>query len=279
MTEPVTVRRALAQAGLVPVDAQVLLAHIVGESRAWLGAHGDDRLTPQQMAAFFALSKRRHAGEPVAYLTGIREFWGLALKVCPAVLIPRPETETLVELALRHLPLDRAVRVLDLGTGSGAIALAIAKERPQVAMTAIDASDTALAVAHDNARRLGITNVTWLRSDWYAALPPPPAGAAFDLIVSNPPYIAAHDVHLQEGDLRFEPATALTPGADGLTALRCIVTGARRHLRPGGVLAVEQGFDQSDAVQRLFRDAGFAAVGSVRDLAGIARVTHGCGPG
>ena len=209
---PATVRAALAQSGLVPVDAQVLLAHALGVNRAWLIAHAADPLPAASAAAFLALAKRRRDGEPVAYLTGIREFWGLPLAVTPAVLIPRPETETLVELALARLPPDRPVSVLDLGTGSGAVALAIARERPRARVVATDVSPDALAVARDNARRLGIANVAFLRSDWYEALP---AESRFDAVVSNPPYVRAGDPHLGEGDLRFEPAAALSPGGDG----------------------------------------------------------------
>lgn len=266
-----TVRQALAQSGLVPVDAQVLLAHAVGRDRAWLVAHRDDSLTRAQAEAFFALAKRRRAGEPVAYLTGTREFWGLPLAVTPAVLIPRPETETLVELALEWLPRDGAPRVLDLGTGSGAIALAIAKERPNARVVAADASADALAVALDNRARLGLRNVEFVESDWYAEL----GDANFDLIVSNPPYIAARDPHLAEGDLRFEPAAALAAGVDGLSALRTIVAGAPARLAPGGALVVEHGYDQSERVQGLLREAGFTGIVARRDLAVIPRVAGG----
>jgi release factor glutamine methyltransferase len=272
----VTVRRALAQCGLVPVDAQVLLAHTLGRDRAWLVAHADDVLDPVPAGAFFALAMRRRDGEPVAYLTGAREFWGLPLAVTPAVLIPRPETETVVEVALARLPGDRDVRVLDLGTGSGAIALALAHERPRARVVATDVDPAALAVARSNAERLGIGNVDFLTSHWYAALPP--AAPPFDLIASNPPYVAAGDVHLGEGDLRFEPARALTPGGDGLDALRAIVAGALARLVSGGALVVEHGYDQADAVRALFVAAGFVDVTAARDLAGIARACFGTKP-
>jgi release factor glutamine methyltransferase len=263
----VRVREALAQSGLVPVDAQVLLAHAVARDRAWLVAHRDDDLPKAEADAFFALAKRRRDGEPVAYLTGVREFWGLPLRVTNAVLVPRPETETLVELALEWIPRDAVARVLDLATGSGAVALAIAHERPQARIVASDISAAALAVARDNAARLGLSNVAFVESDWWGAIE-----GSFDAIVSNPPYVSAGDPHLAEGDVRFEPRTALVPPGDALSALRVIVANARPRLSPGGALAVEHGFDQSEAVQGLLRDAGFTQVVVRRDLAGIPRV-------
>ena len=266
-----TVRQALAQSGLIPVDAKALLAQVLGCNRAWLAAHETDMMTKARAEAFAALCRRRREGEPVAHLVGSREFWGLMLSVTPDVLIPRPETETLVEFALSKLSGDRAVRVLDLGTGSGAIALALAHDRPNAAVTATDRSDAALSVARDNARRLGLSNVEFAAADWYAGAPPGP----WDLIASNPPYIGAIDPHLQEGDLRFEPVSALSPGVDGYAALRTIITGARERLLPGGWLAVEHGHDQSDAVRTLFRDAGFSDITALRDLAGITRVVAG----
>ena len=272
MAAGLTVSGALAQSGLVPLDAQVLLAHVVGRDRAWLVAHGGDALSREPQDAFLALARRRREGEPVAYLTGTREFWGLPFAVSPAVLIPRPETETLVELALVRLPKDRDVRVLDLGTGSGAIALAIAHERPRALLPATDASAAALDVARDNARRLGLANVEFALSDWYDGLAP---GGVFDLIASNPPYIGAADPHLTEGDVRFEPARALTPGGNGTAALARIVAGARERLVPGGSLVVEHGYDQSDAVRAMFAAAGFVEIVTVRDLAGIPRVAGG----
>ena len=274
MTPP-TVRQALAQCSLVPLEAQMLLAHVLRVDRAWLRAHEEEVLSRQKATTFFSLARRRHDGEPVAYLTGFREFWGLTLSVTPNVLIPRPETETLVEQVLRRLPSERDVRVLDLGTGSGAIALALARERPKSQIVATDVSEAALQVARANARRLGAFNVEFTLADWYEhdalTAPAPP----FDAIVSNPPYIAAGDSHLAQGDVRFEPMAALTSGADGLAALRTIVAGASVRLAPGGFLAVEHGYDQSQAVRELLAEAGFVDIDAVRDLAGIQRVALG----
>jgi len=266
-----TVAQTLAQCGLVPGDAHVILAHVLGKNRAWLAAHPEDRLMPRQTNEFSALARRRREGEPVAYLTGIREFWGLALAVTPAVLIPRPETEALVEFALSVLPLDRQTRVLELGTGSGAIALALAHERPHAQLLGTDLSRTALAVAQDNAQRLALSNVRFVVSDWYASVP----GGEWDLIVSNPPYVSPEDPHLSEGDLRFEPVMALTADGAGLAALQAIIAGAFPRLVRGGWLIVEHGFDQSAAVQALFQSAGFAQLTRRRDLAGIARIVAG----
>jgi len=264
-----TVRQALTQAGLVPIDAQVLLAHVLRVGRAWLVAHATDALAPCDVEAFFALARRRRDGEPVAYLIGTREFFGLSFAVDRSVLIPRPETETLVECALRALPPERPLRVLDLGTGSGAIALAIAHERPHVEVIGVDASDAALAVAIRNAQRMKLANVRWLQSDWYEGLD---GSGPFDLIASNPPYVADSDPHLAEGDLRFEPAGALRAGPDGLTELRTVVAGAPARLVAGGTLVVEHGFDQAEAVRALVAAAGLAEPRIVRDLAAIPRV-------
>jgi release factor glutamine methyltransferase len=274
VTGEFTIRRVLEGSGLVPLDAQVLLAHVLGRDRTWLAAHATDVVPRAEAETFFALAKRRREGEPIAHLTGVREFWGLPLAVSPAVLIPRPETEAVVELALARLPLDRGLAVLDLGTGSGAIALAIARERPRAQVVATDASAGALAVARANARRLGIANVEFVEADWFAGI----GATRFDLIAANPPYVEAHDPHLNEGDLRFEPRAALTPGGDGLGALRIIAGGARAFLASGGTLVVEHGYDQSDAVRALFSDAGFTDIVAVRDLAGIPRVVAGRAP-
>ena len=280
----ISVRTAQAQSGLVPIDSRVLLAHVLGVDRAWLVAHADDVLDAAQAATFFALANRRRAGEPVAYLTGRREFWGLELAMTPAVLVPRPETETLVELALAVLPSDRPLRVLDIGTGSGAIAFALAHERPLARVLATDVSTPALDVARQNAARLAAANVHFLHADLYAGLAAQvadagghrhPPGPPFDLIVSNPPYVASADPHLGQGDLRFEPLSALVSGPDGLDALRVIIAGAPAHLLPGGVLAVEHGHDQAEAVRELLALAGFAEITSARDLAGIVRAARG----
>lgn len=273
MADRLTVRQALTQAGVAPIDAQVLLAQVLDVERAWLIAHAADLLARSQVERFFSLARRRRDGEPVAYLTGAREFWGLSLAVDRSVLIPRPETETLVECALRWLRADRPLRVADLGTGSGAIALAIAHERPRADVVGTDRSAAALAVARKNADRMKLANVRWLQSDWYAELPAD--DARFDLIASNPPYVAEGDAHLGEGDPRFEPRAALCAGADGLSALRVIIGGARERLVAGGALVVEHGYDQADAVRDLMLCAGLSGVESLRDLAGIPRVATG----
>jgi len=253
------------------LDAELLLAHALGTPRARLYAWPEHEPDATERSAFEQLVDARARGEPIAYLTGRREFWSLDLAVTPDVLIPRHETELLVALALERIPRDRLFRVADLGTGSGAIALAIARERPLARVTATDASAGALDVARGNAARLGIGNVAFAGGDWFAAL----GDACFDAIVSNPPYIAADDVHLAEGDLRFEPAAALASGADGLDAMRRIVAGAPAHLTDAGVLLLEHGFDQSARVRALLDAAGFENVASVCDNGGHERVTLG----
>ena len=252
-------------------DAEALLLHVLGQLRSWLFAHADDVLDTDVQATFEALVARRAAGEPVAYLTGRRGFWTLELEVTPATLIPRPETELLVELALERLPRDMACRVADLGTGSGAIALAIASERPQAQVVATDASADALAVARRNAQRQGFGNVRFVQGDWLAPL----AGERFALIVSNPPYIEAADPHLARGDLRYEPAAALASGADGLDDIRRIIADAPAHLEAGGWLLFEHGWNQGDAARALLREAGYAQVFTAQDLEARDRVSGG----
>jgi release factor glutamine methyltransferase len=253
------------------LEAQILLCHVIQQPRAWLAAHDRDPLPPEQAAAFDALLQRRLGGEPIAYILGEREFYSLAFKVTPAVLIPRPETELLVELALERLPADRSVRVLDLGTGSGAVAVTLALHRPQAEVVAVDRSAAALEVALENAQRLGAGNLRLILSNWYSAL----GGEKFDLIVSNPPYIAAADPHLTQGDVRFEPPAALASGADGLDDIRAIIRGAIVHLKPGGWLLFEHGYDQAAICRGLLAQACFGQVASATDLAGIARVSYG----
>lgn len=253
------------------VDREYLLAHVLGCSRGWLYAHPEAPVSTEAAARYHALLMRRAAGEPVAYLTGRQGFWSLDLEVSPAVLIPRADTEVLVEQALLRLPVTATATVADLGTGSGAVALAIAKERPHTQVVATDLSAAALRIAQSNARRLGLGNVRFCQGDWLAPL----AGERFDLIVSNPPYIAGDDPHLAQGDLRFEPMLALASGPDGLAALRAIVTHAPAHLRPGGWLLLEHGWQQGEAVRALLHAAGFRDVASVCDLEQRERVTFG----
>lgn len=253
------------------IEVQCLLQHVLNATRAYLLAHPERSLNDVEQARYNKLLQRRLLGEPIAYLLGEREFFGLTLKVTPATLIPRPETELLVELALQRIPELQQCRVLDLGTGSGAIALAIAYNRPQATVLAGDASAAALAVARENVQRLGIANVTLMQCDWFSAL----ATQRFNLIVSNPPYIAAADPHLSRGDVRFEPASALASGEDGLRDIRQIVSQAQTHLERGGWLLLEHGYDQAAQARELLQHEGFVEVFSARDLAGIERVSGG----
>ncbi len=273
------IHQALAQAqaaGLERLDAQRLLQYLLGQGRAWLLAHDDHSLTDEQVAAWSALVARRAAGEPLAYLTGEREFHGLALQVNPAVLVPRPDTETLVDWALSLLAGALAgtaqPQVADLGTGSGAIALAVKHGCPRAALRASDASSAALDVARANGQRLGLA-VSWLQGSWWQ-----PYGApALDLALSNPPYIAAGDTHLPA--LRHEPISALVPpGGDGLASLQAIIGGAAPHLAPNGWLLLEHGFDQADAVAALLQGAGYLDVQHRLDLGGHRRCTGGRWP-
>jgi release factor glutamine methyltransferase len=253
--------------GLPLLEAQVLAAHALGLARAALLADGQRVLDAEAARRVERLFLRRRAGEPVAYLTGEREFYGLSLKITPDVLIPRPETELLVDLALERLP-NRAGRVLDLGTGSGAIAVALAHAAPDAEVVAVEASRAAVAIARENAARHGV-GIRFVDSEWFAGL----VGERFDVIVSNPPYVAAGDSHLGEGDLRFEPRTALAAGPDGLDAIRAIVAGANSHLVAGGWLLFEHGFDQAERCRSLLAMYGYAGITSWPDLAGITRVS------
>lgn len=263
-----------ARAKLAPAEARLLLAHVLGRPLAWLFAHDDEVLDEAALLAFASLAARRAGGEPVAYLLGHREFYGREFAVSRAVLIPRPETELLVDLARRKVGAGntaiQALRILDLGTGSGCIAITLALEIPRAEVTAADASAEALVVAQANAERHG-AKLRLLQSDWYAAL----AGERFDLIVSNPPYIAAGDPHLAEGDLRHEPPSALASGGDGLDAIRHIVAAASAHLTERGQLWFEHGYDQAGAARELLLAAGFTGIEQHADLAGIIRVSGG----
>ena len=268
------------------IEVQGLLQAVLQVPRAWLLTHPEQLLSAAQHAQFTVLFERRLNGEPLAYLLGEREFYGLVFKVSPATLIPRPETELLVELALQRIssssPLPQAgeggrqagrgtFRVLDLGTGSGAIALSIAHARPDIEVVAVDASAAALEVAQFNVQRLGLGNVRLLQSDWFDAL----QDQRFDIIVSNPPYVAADDAHLKQGDLRFEPCTALASGADGLDDIRHICAKAKAHLNPEGWLLLEHGYNQATQVRALLQQSGFEEIFSARDLAGVERVSGG----
>jgi release factor glutamine methyltransferase len=290
------------------LDARLLLQHVLNVNHAWLIAHADETLTPNQLSTFEARLQRRLNGEPIAHILGSREFFGLPLKVTSDTLIPRPDTETLVEAALSKISLGeinphtsfprerepiengkidsrfrgndeisgisettQALRILDLGTGTGAIALAIAKNCPLAHVTAVDFSESALAIAKENAENLAIHNVAFLHSHWFSAL----NNKRFDVIVSNPPYIAENDPHLSQGDLRFEPKSALTSGVDGLDDIRHIIEQAPQHLNPNGWLLLEHGYDQAKAVAELLVQAHFKEIGHGLDLAGIQRVTFG----
>ena len=261
---------AWARAQIDPMDARVLLRHVLQCPAARLVAWPEQRLEAADWAQFQALVARRVAGEPVAYLTGTREFFGREFLVTPAVLIPRPDTELLVELALAHLAGVRGARVLDLGTGSGALAVTLALEFDNADITAVDRSREALWVAMANAARLG-ASVSFVQSDWFGAL----EDEVFELIVANPPYVAAADPHLEQGDVRFEPRTALAAGPQGLDDLAEIVAAAPARLVAGGWLFLEHGYDQASAVRGLLTDAGFAAIASWKDIAAIERVSGG----
>ncbi len=291
-------------------EARRLLASLTGQPLTWFMAHGDDPADPDLAARFQALAERRRAGEPLAYLLGQQEFYGRPFAVSPAVLIPRADTETLVETALEQLARLRRQRhavplsLLELGTGSGIIAITLALEAPDTEVHAVERSAEALVVAQQNAKTLGADRIHWHAGSWWQALayptdgneatenaataaqttspitarqghPTEPPARRFDLIVSNPPYIAAHDHHLQQGDLRFEPPQALVAGPDGLDDLRIIIGGTPAHLTPNGWLLLEHGYDQGAPVQALLRDAGFADVFTRRDLAGQPRVSGG----
>jgi release factor glutamine methyltransferase len=255
-------------------EAEILLAHALGRTRTWMYTWPEHVLTDAEWEAYQQLLARRSKGEPVAHIIGRREFWSLDLAVNAHTLIPRHETEVLVEQALARIPLDAAWRIADLGTGSGAVALAIASERPRCSIVATDRNPAALAVARDNAAHYRFRNVEFREGSWFEPL----HGEHFMMILSNPPYIAADDPHLAQGDLRFEPHSALVSGIDGLEDLRLLTAGAGDYLHSGGWLLLEHGFDQGEAVRQLLSNHGFLDVASVRDALGHERVSLGCCP-
>lgn len=265
---------AAARGKLLAAEARLLLGHVLQRPAVWLLAHDDAELEEEQLALFASLCARRRGGEPVAYLIGRREFYGREFQVAPGVLIPRPETELLVDAVRAKVGAGGTApapfRILDLGTGSGCIAISLALECPGCEVVAIDASAAALSIARTNAEHLG-AEVRFVASDWFSAL----AGESFDVIVSNPPYIAAADGHLAQGDLVHEPLSALASGEDGLDAIRHIVANARPFLRPAGSLWLEHGYDQASAVRQLLMCAGFEAIEKQKDIAGIVRISGG----
>ena len=253
-------------------DAEVLLCHLLGKNRSHLIAWPDKPLSDEQWHTFQTLINRRATGEPVAYITGHREFWSLDLLVSPATLIPRPDTEVLVEQALARIPIDAEWQIADLGTGSGAIALAVASERPHCQLFAIDISAEALDIAKQNAQRLKLSNITFLQGSWLAPLTQHP----LNMVLSNPPYIEACDPHLNEGDVRFEPSGALASGSDGLDDIRILINTARQQLLPGGWLLMEHGYHQAQAIMDLMQQQGYSEIKDICDYGGNDRVACGC---
>ena len=280
MTEKVAVKQALqtAESQLRPhvdaarLEAEILLGHLLGKSRSWLIAWSDTCLSDQQLRRYTDLVDKRIQGAPIAHLTAEREFWSLPLRITTDTLIPRADTELLVETCLDLYPAGRSITVADLGTGSGAIALAIATERPEWSILATDQSRQALDVAIHNADALHVDNIRLFQGDWFDALP---ADTRVEILLSNPPYIPDDDPHLQQGDLRFEPRSALVSGADGLDAIRVIISKAQDYLKPEGYLLLEHGYNQGSAVRQLMKKSALGEIHTLTDLAGHERVTMG----
>ncbi|MCP3678856.1 MAG: peptide chain release factor N(5)-glutamine methyltransferase [Gammaproteobacteria bacterium] len=264
----------LKESTTAKLDVALLLTHLLQVPRSWLYSHSQQTLSAAQIEQFQALLQRRLNGEPVSYIIGVQEFWSLPFKVTADVLIPRPESELLVERALSYFSPSRAIRVVDLGCGSGAVGLALAHERPQWQVILVDKSEAALAIAKENCQRLNLKNVCTVLSDWCQQL----VGQSFELIVSNPPYIAVDEPHYHDGDLRFEPAAALLAGEDGLAAIRQIIAQAGEFLVPQGWLMLEHGYRQHRAVAEILRQQHFGKIASYRDLANIKRLTLGQWP-
>jgi release factor glutamine methyltransferase len=256
------------------LDAEVLLGFVLGKPRTYLRAWCDNTLTAQQIAAFNALVQQREQGTPIAYLTGTREFWSRDFTITSDVLIPRPDTELLIELSLELIPKNQAVKLIDLGTGSGIIAVTLAAERPNAQVIAVDASLAALNVAKLNAQQHQLTNIEFYQSDWFTNVPE----EQFDLVISNPPYIDSDDEHLQQGDVRFEPKSALISDNKGLSDIEIIADKARGYLKPQGHLLIEHGYNQAAQVQAIFNALTYDKVQSYRDLSGQPRVTYGRKP-
>lgn len=251
------------------LDAEVLLTHVLHTNRSYLYAHLEHDITAEEIAAFMELLQRRQNGEPIAYILGEKEFWSLPFKVTPDTLIPRPETELLIELAFKKLPSTESLHIADLGTGSGAIAVSLAYERKNWQLHATDQCEKALSIAKENSKRLTTLNVSFFHGEWCKALPQ----QKYSAIISNPPYIAQHDKHLQQGDLRFEPLSALVSGVDGLQDIRTILHQAYNYLVPNGLIMLEHGYQQAPAVRTLMHDLGYSEIESHKDLQGHERVT------
>lgn len=254
------------------IDAEVLMQHLLGQGIAWLISYGETSATAEHTKAFYALVEQREKGQPIAYLTGSRDFWTLSLDVNENVLIPRPDTETLVEAALYHLPNNAELNILDLGTGSGAIALSLAKERRQAKVTAAEYQQGALDVAKVNAVKNNIENVEFVLSDWFNNID---SQQRFDLIASNPPYVEPSDPHLDQGDLRFEPITALTAKENGFADIRNIIENAAKYLVADGVLIIEHGYNQAEGIARLFDKNGYTDIQLFKDINDLPRCTLG----
>lgn len=253
------------------LDAEILLSYLLSKNRAYLFAFPEHQLSEEQITTYQHLILERSKGIPIAYLTGEREFWSLALKVNEHTLIPRHETERLVELALELLPSHEPIKILDLGTGSGTIALALASERPHWQITACDKSKNALEVAQANAKRFALTNIHFYESDWFSALP----NDTYHAIISNPPYIAKNDPHLQEGDVRFEPLSALVSEQEGLADIQVIAKEGYNHLLPKGLILLEHGYDQKSAIRAILNELGYCNVQGWQDISGQDRVSGG----
>lgn len=264
-------RRLAALSESPALDAEVLLCHVLNKPRSYLRAWCDNSIGDEQQRQFETLLQQRQQGRPIAYLTGRHEFWSRDFIVTPDVLIPRPDTERLIELSLQLIPADAAWNIVDLGTGSGIIAVTLAAERPNARLFAVDFSLKALAVARQNAARLRLENIAFYHSDWFSTLP----AQRYQLVISNPPYIAEDDPHLRQGDVRFEPQSALIAADRGLHAIKTIAATAKNWLTEDGHLLIEHGYDQETAVQAIFKSCGYRQVETYQDLSGQARATYG----